>query len=57
MELEEDVGYDFGMYEETYGKNIYMLFTGLEVRTGKIFCRDFKNGPKLLRRPVRESLI
>ena len=36
---------------------IYMLFTGLEVRTGKIFCRDFKNGPKLLRRPVRESLI
>ena len=24
-------------------KNIYMLFTGWEVRTGKIFCRGLKN--------------
>ena len=26
--------------------NIYMLFTGWEVRTGKIFCRGLKNGPR-----------
>ena len=26
-------------------KNIHMLFTGWEVRTGKIFCRGLKNGP------------
>ena len=23
-----------------------MLFTGWEVRTGKIFCRGLKNGPR-----------
>ena len=27
-------------------ENIYMLFTGWEVRTGKIFCRGLKNGPR-----------
>ena len=26
--------------------NLYMLFTGWEVRTGKIFCRGLKNGPR-----------
>ena len=27
--------------------NTYMLFIGWEVRTGKIFCRGLKNGPRL----------
>ena len=27
-------------------KDIYMLFTEWEVRTGKIFCRGLKNGPR-----------
>ena len=31
---------------EVESKNIYMLFTGWEVRTGKIFCRGLKNGPR-----------
>ena len=26
--------------------NIYMLFTGWEVRTGKIFCRGLRSGPR-----------
>ena len=26
--------------------NTYMLFTVWEVRTGKIFCRGLKNGPR-----------
>ena len=25
---------------------IYILFTGWEVRTGKIFCRGLKKGPR-----------
>ena len=29
-----------------FSKNTYMLFTGWEVRTGKIFCRGLKNGPR-----------
>ena len=28
------------------GADIYMLFTGWEVCTGKIFCRGLKNGPR-----------
>ena len=34
------------MNEMCFSVNIYMLFTIWEVRTGKIFCRGLKNGPR-----------
>ena len=36
-------------------KDIYMLFTGWEVRTGKIFCRGLKNGRGRRPRDVFET--
>ena len=34
------------LYITRYLRAVYMLFTGWEVRTGKIFCRGLKNGPR-----------
>ena len=37
-------------------KNIYMLFTGWEVHTGKIFCRGLKNETETKYFSVRTDL-
>ena len=43
------------MTDIVYLKDIYMLFTGWEVRTGKIFCRGLKNGRGRRPRDVFET--